>query len=30
MTARMALMWARRLRYFLGADPDVLAKRYYR
>ena len=26
----VALMWALRLRYFLGADPDVLAERYYR
>ena len=26
----VVLMWALRLRYFLGADPEVLAKRYYR
>lgn len=30
MTARVALVWALRLRCFLGADPEVLAKRYYR
>lgn len=26
----VVLMWALRLRYFLGADPEALAKRYYR
>ena len=26
----VVLMWALRLRYFLGTDPDALARRYYR